>query len=62
MELNTGQVVRLMKGDTTVTGRVNGYVYQDDNKELERIYIVGIANGFWISEGWYVATIEKEGN
>ncbi len=36
---------------TLVSGRCAGIVL-DANDQLERIYITGIDQGFWISQGW----------
>ena len=48
-----GDEVTLVKGDTTVIGKVSG-VCLDDSRELERIYIHGIVQAFWMSEKWQI--------
>lgn len=61
MALQANQLVTLIKGETRITGKVSGFVYKDNEPQLERIYISGIAQGFWISEGWELS-ISKEEN
>jgi len=45
--------VTLVKGETTITGKVAGVVL-DDARELERLYIHGITQAFWMSDKWQV--------
>ena len=61
MAIQANQLVTLIKGETRITGKVSGFVYKDNEPQLERIYISGIAQGFWFSEGWELS-ITKEGN
>lgn len=49
-----GDEITLMKGDTSVTGQISGVVL-DKNRDLERIYIHGIDQAFWISDKWQIA-------
>jgi len=48
-----GDEVTLVKGETTITGKVAGVVL-DDARELERLYIHGIGTAFWMSDKWQV--------
>lgn len=49
-----GDEITLLKGETSVTGQISGVVL-DKNRDLERIYIHGIDQAFWISDKWQIA-------
>lgn len=53
MQLFLGDEVTLVKGETTVIGKVSGVVL-DSRRELERIYIHEISQAFWMSERWQI--------
>lgn len=59
MQLYLGDYITITKGETWVTGHCTGIVL-DDRKELNRLYIHGIDNAFWMSDGWKVADEEEE--
>jgi len=63
MVLLLGDMVTVSKsvsGELTyVTGRVSGIV-QDNNGDLERFYIRGIGETFWLSNGWKFELEEYE--
>jgi hypothetical protein len=54
MKSNDGEVVCL------VTGQVSGVVL-DDSKRLERVWVHGIENSFWMSQGWQFIEEEDDG-
>lgn len=58
MQLYLGDYITITKGETWVTGHCTGIVL-DDRKELQRLYIHGIDNAFWMSDGWKVADEEE---
>ena len=56
MQVFLGDDVTLLKemaGDISVciSGQVSGVVL-DDKKQLERIWLHGMENSFWMSQGW----------
>ncbi len=63
MQVFLGDEVTLLKEiepqPTIVTGQVAGIVL-DKHKAVERVYIHGIDNGFWMHEGWKFIDHELE--
>jgi len=54
-----GDEITLLKGETSVTGQISGVVL-NKNRDLERIYIHGIDQAFWMSDAWQIAEEEQE--
>jgi hypothetical protein len=59
MNIFLGDRVTLMKGETWVTGNVNGVVL-DDKREISRVYIEGITDAFWMSDNWKFVDEESD--
>ncbi len=59
MQLFLGDQVTLTKGSTYITGPVSGVVL-DDRRELERVYIEGIDQAFWMSKNWKFVEEQEE--
>jgi len=65
MQVFLGDQVTLVKDidETTpayVTGKVSG-ILLDDRKTLERIWIHGFENSFWLSQGWkFIEELEED--
>jgi hypothetical protein len=65
MQVFLGDDVTLLKemaGDISVciSGQVSGVVL-DDKKQLERIWLHGMDNSFWMSQGWKFIEEEDDG-
>ena len=65
MQVFLGDDVTLLKemaGDISVciSGKVSGVVL-DDKKQLERIWLHGMENSFWMSQGWKFIEEEDDG-
>jgi len=65
MQVFLGDDVTLLKemaGDISVciSGQVSGVVL-DDKKQLERIWLHGMENSFWMSQGWKFVEEEDDG-
>ena len=65
MQVFLGDDVTLLKemaGDISVciSGQVSGVVL-DDKKQLERIWLHGMENSFWMSQGWKFIEEEDDG-
>jgi hypothetical protein len=59
MQLFLGDEVTLTKDSTFITGPVSGVVL-DDRRELERVYIEGIDQAFWMSRNWKFVEDQEE--
>jgi len=59
MQVFLGDTVTLNKGETYITGPVSGVVL-DDRRELERVYIEGIDQAFYMSRHWKFVEEENE--
>lgn len=59
MQLFLGDEVTLNKDSTFITGPVSGVVL-DDRRELERVYIEGIDQAFWMSRNWKFVEDQEE--
>jgi len=66
MQVFLGDEVSIMKsvdGEIVclITGQVSGVVL-DDNRRLERVWIHGIDNSFWMNQGWqFIEEAEEDG-
>jgi len=65
MQVFLGDDVTLLKemaGDISIciSGQVSGVVL-DDRKQLERIWLHGMENSFWMSQGWKFVEEEDDG-
>lgn len=58
MQVFLGDLVTIIKGETVVTGRVEGL--KMIHGELERIAITNVDSWFWLSDGWLFAEEETE--
>lgn len=58
MQIFLGDLVTIVKGETVVTGRVEGLKML--NGELERIALKGIDTWFYLNDGWLFAEEEEE--
>jgi hypothetical protein len=66
MQVFLGDVITIIKGNpenaTMITGQCSGIVL-NDKKELDRIYIHGLENAFYMMHGWeFVDHGEDEDN
>ena len=59
MQIFLGDEVTLIRGDTSVSGQVSGIIL-DDKRELERLYVYGIDQAFWMNKGWAVIDYNEE--
>ncbi len=59
MQLFLGDRVTLVNAQTFVNGVCKGIVLNDD-KSLHRLYIEGMDQAFWMSDGWKVVEEEEE--
>jgi hypothetical protein len=53
MEIEVGEFVTLVLGETRASGRLRGYRNTEDG-ELEVLWLGGISEGFYVFEGWKV--------
>jgi len=53
MEIEVGEFVTLVLGDTRVSGRLRGY-RNDEQGELEVLWLDNMSDGFFIFSGWKV--------
>jgi len=65
MQVFLGDDVTLLKemeGELSIliSGQVSGVVL-DDRKQLERIWLHGMENSFWMSQGWKFVEEEDDG-
>jgi hypothetical protein len=65
MQVFLGDDVTLLKemeGELSIliSGQVSGVVL-DDRKQLERIWLHGMENSFWMSQGWKFIEEEDDG-
>jgi hypothetical protein len=65
MQVFLGDEVTLLKemeGELSIliSGQVSGVVL-DDRKQLERIWLHGMENSFWMSQGWKFIEEEDDG-
>ena len=59
MQVFLGDLVTIMKGDTIVTGKVEGLKL--DRGQLEKVAIEGIDTWFYLGNGWmFLDEIEEE--
>lgn len=58
MQVFLGDRVTLNRMETYITGPVAGVVL-DDRRELERVYIEGIDQAFWMSKNWKFVNDEE---
>ena len=63
MNVFLGDVIHLAKEKdgkvTFVTGQCSGLVL-DERGDLDRVYIHGLDNAFWMSQGWKFVDTEEE--
>lgn len=61
MQVFLGDIVSLMKGETIVTGRVEGVKL--DRGQLEKVAIENIDTWFYLGNGWvFLDEIEEDDN
>lgn len=60
MNVFLGDDVVLMKGETTISGRIRGLVLNNHTKELERVFIQDIHEEFWMNDGWQFLDMTTE--
>lgn len=59
MQLFLGDRVTLVNGQTFANGVCKGIVLNDD-KSLDRLYLEGFDQAFWMSDDWKVVEEEEE--
>jgi hypothetical protein len=65
MNVFLGDIITLIKGTgdsaTMVTGQCAGIVL-NDKKELDRVYVHGLENAFFMYQGWEFVDHEEQEN
>lgn len=59
MQIFLGDEVTLLRNGTSVSGQVSGIIL-NDKRELERLYVYGIDQAFWMDKGWTVIDYDEE--
>lgn len=59
MNIFLGDEITIKREETYITGKVHGLVL-DGKGELERLYINGIDQAFWLNDKWLVVDDTEE--
>lgn len=59
MNIFLGDEITIKRDETYITGKVHGLVL-DSKGELERLYINGVDQAFWLNDKWLVVDDAEE--